>query len=187
MGFDLTWERSRPMCNPHVQSSNNHPQYVRIRRYRQEGSGPLDNASANLPQNGLATHHYYEILFHVCPIRTFSRTAISALVERTPDSGRSLTVGGRQGEWAKKLIADKKFWAAIKVCDKVLEPAVMDLRYSDSMRGGNLGLMYNRFLQPDELYSSPIEGLPENVEPRSVQDVCKICILQAYDVCKRCM
>ena len=96
-------------------------------------------------------------------------------------------MGGRQGEWAEKLIADKKFWAAIKVCDKLLEPAVMVLRYSDGMRGGNLGLMYNLLLQPDQLYSSPMEGLPENVEPSSVQDVCKICILQAYDVCKRCL
>ena len=61
---------------------------------------------------------------------------------------------------------DKKFWAIVKVCVKVLEPVVMVLCYSDGMRGGNLGLMYNLLLQVDQLYSSPIDGLPENVRTK---------------------
>ena len=71
-------------------------------------------------------------------------------------------------QWADidNLIADKKFWASIKVCVKVLLPAVKVLRYSDGMRGGTLGLMYNLLLQQDELYSSPIEGLPDKVRTK---------------------
>ena len=49
---------------------------------------------------------------------------------------------------------------------EVLEPAVMVFRYSDGMRGGNLGLMYNLLLQLDHLYSSPIEGLPDKVRTK---------------------
>ncbi len=41
----------------------------------------------------------------------------------------------------------------------MLEPAVKDLRYSDGIRGGTLGLMYNLLLQLDELYSSLVERL----------------------------
>ena len=61
---------------------------------------------------------------------------------------------------------DKKFWVIVKVCVKVLEPDVMVLCYSDDMRGGYLGLMYNLLLQVDQLYSSPIDGLPENVRTK---------------------
>ena len=49
---------------------------------------------------------------------------------------------------------DKKFWVIVKVCVKVLEPDVMVLCYSDDMRGGNLGLMYNLLLQLDQVFSS---------------------------------
>ncbi len=49
-----------------------------------------------------------------------------------------------------KLISDKEFWTTTKVCVKVLLPAVKVLRFSDGMRGGNLGLMYNLLLQLDE-------------------------------------
>ncbi len=59
----------------------------------------------------------------------------------------------------EKLIADNNFWSTIKVCVKVLEPAVKVLCYSDGMRGGTLGLMYNLLLQLDELYSSLVERL----------------------------
>jgi len=51
-----------------------------------------------------------------------------------------------------KLISEKKFWATIKVYVKVLHPAVMVVRYSDGIHGGNLGLMYNLLLQLDQLY-----------------------------------
>ena len=61
---------------------------------------------------------------------------------------------------------DKKFWDIVKVCVKVVESVVMVLCYSDGMRGGNLGLMYNLLLQLDQLYSSPIDGLPENVRTK---------------------
>jgi hypothetical protein len=54
---------------------------------------------------------------------------------------------------------DKNFWSTIKVCVIVLEPAVKVLRYSDGMRRGTLGLMYNLLLQLDELYSSLVERL----------------------------
>ena len=64
------------------------------------------------------------------------------------------------------LIADKKFWATIKVCVKVLLSVVKVLCYSDGMWGGNLGLMYNLLLQLDHLYSSPIEGLPDKVRTK---------------------
>ena len=60
----------------------------------------------------------------------------------------------------------ENFWSTIKVCVKVLEPVVKVLRYSDGMRGGTLGLMYNLLLQLDELYSSPIEGLPDKVRTK---------------------
>ena len=40
------------------------------------------------------------------------------------------------------------------------------LHYSDGMRGGTLGLMYNLLLQLDDLYSSPIEGLPDKVRTK---------------------
>ena len=65
-----------------------------------------------------------------------------------------------------KLISDSAFWATIKVCVKVLLPAVMVLRYSDGMRGGNVGLMYNLLLQLDTLYSSPIQDLPDTVRTK---------------------
>jgi hypothetical protein len=71
-----------------------------------------------------------------------------------------------QWEEIEKLIADKNFWSTIKVCVKVLESTVKVLRYSDGMRGGTLGLMYNFLLQLDELYSSPIEGLPDKVRTK---------------------
>ncbi len=71
-----------------------------------------------------------------------------------------------QWEEIEKLIADKNFWSTIKVCVIVLEPAVKVLRYSDGMWGGTLGLMYNLLLQLDELYSSPIEGLPDKVRTK---------------------
>ena len=58
------------------------------------------------------------------------------------------------------------FWSTMKVCVKVMEPAVKVLRYSDGMRGFTLGLMYNLLLQLDELYSSPIEGLPDKVRTK---------------------
>jgi hypothetical protein len=61
---------------------------------------------------------------------------------------------------------DKNFWSTIKVCVIVLEPDVKVLRYSDGIRGGTLGLMYNLLLQLDELYSSPIEGLPDKVRTK---------------------
>ena len=48
----------------------------------------------------------------------------------------------------------------------MLEPVVKVLRYSDGMRGGTLGLMYNLLLQLDELYSSSIEGLPDKVRTK---------------------
>ena len=73
-----------------------------------------------------------------------------------------------------KLISDKKFWATIKVCVKVLLPVVKVLRYSDGMWGGNLGLMYNLLLQLDQLYSSPIEGLPDKVRTK-VNPRCIVC------------
>ena len=63
-------------------------------------------------------------------------------------------------------LTDKNFWSTIKVCVKMLEPAVKVLRYSDSMRGVTLGLMYNLLLQLDELYSSPIEDLPDKVRTK---------------------
>ena len=90
------------------------------------------------------------------------------------------------GQWTdiEKLIADKKLWDTIKVCVKVLEPAVKVLRYSDGMRGGSLGLMYNLLLQLDQLYSSPNDGLPQNVRTKVSSRCMQICILQ--DVCKRC-
>jgi hypothetical protein len=65
-----------------------------------------------------------------------------------------------------KLISDKDFWATTKVCVKVLLPSVKVLRFSDGMRGGNLGLMYNLLMQLDELYSSRIDGLPEKVRTK---------------------
>ena len=46
------------------------------------------------------------------------------------------------------------------------QAAVKVLRFSDGMRGGNLGLMYNLLLQLDELYSSRIDGLPEKVRTK---------------------
>ena len=49
----------------------------------------------------------------------------------------------------------------LKVCVKVLLPAVMVLRYSDDIRGGSLDLMYNLLLQLDAIYSSAIQGLPD--------------------------
>ena len=52
------------------------------------------------------------------------------------------------------------------MCVKVLLPAVKVLCYSDGIRGGNLGLMYNLLLQLDQLYSSPIEGLPDKVRTK---------------------
>ena len=64
---------------------------------------------------------------------------------------------------SSEFIGDKNFWSTTKVCVKVLQPAVKVLRYSDGIRGGNLGLMYNLLMQLDERYSSPIEGLPEKV------------------------
>ncbi len=67
-----------------------------------------------------------------------------------------------------KLISDKDFWATTKVCVKVLLSAVKVLRFSDGIRGGNLGLMYNLLLQPDELYSSRIDGLPEKVRSKVI-------------------
>jgi hypothetical protein len=60
----------------------------------------------------------------------------------------------------------KDFWATTKVCVKVLLSAVKVLRFSDGMRGGNLGLMHNLLLQLDELYSSRIDGLPEKVRTK---------------------
>ena len=83
-------------------------------------------------------------------------------IGRTRDSGRSLTVGptSRNSLWARK------FWSTIKVCVKGMEHVVVVFRYSDGIRGENLGLMYNLLLQPDQLYSSPIEGLPENVRTK---------------------
>ena len=54
----------------------------------------------------------------------------------------------------------------LKVCVKVLLPAVMVLRYSDDIRGGSLDLMYNLLLQLDALYSSPIQGLPDKVRTK---------------------
>ncbi len=56
----------------------------------------------------------------------------------------------------------------MKVCVKVLEPVVKVLCYSDGMRGGTLGLMYNLLLQLDDLYSSPIEGLPDKVRTKVI-------------------
>ncbi len=64
------------------------------------------------------------------------------------------------------VVRDKEFWATTKVCVKVLLTAVKVLRFSDGMRGGNLGLMYNLLLQLDELYSSRIDGLPEKVRTK---------------------
>ena len=65
-----------------------------------------------------------------------------------------------------KLRTRTEFWATIKVCVKVVEDVVMVLCYSDGIRGGNLGLMYNLLLQLVHLYSSPIDGLPENVRTK---------------------
>ena len=48
----------------------------------------------------------------------------------------------------------------------MLEPTVKVMCYSDGIRGGTLGLMYNLLLQLDHLYSSPIEGLPEKVRSK---------------------
>jgi hypothetical protein len=56
----------------------------------------------------------------------------------------------------------------------VLLPAVKVLRYSDGIRGGNLGLMYNLLLQIDQIYSSPIEGLPDKVRTK-VSPRCIVC------------
>jgi hypothetical protein len=53
-----------------------------------------------------------------------------------------------------------------KVCVKVLLPAVKVLCFSDGIRRGNLGLMYNLLMQLDELYSSHIDGLPEKVRTK---------------------
>ena len=53
-----------------------------------------------------------------------------------------------------------------KLCVKVMEPTVMVLRYSDDLWGDNLGLMYNLLFQLDQIYSSPIDGLPENVRTK---------------------
>jgi hypothetical protein len=68
-----------------------------------------------------------------------------------------------QWETLSVVIADKIFWDKVKVCVKVLLPAVKVLRYSDGMQGGTLGLLYSLLLQLDELYQSPIPGLPESV------------------------
>jgi hypothetical protein len=59
-----------------------------------------------------------------------------------------------------------------QVCVKVLLPAVKVLRFSDGIRGGNLGLMYNLLLQLDELYSSHIDGLPEKVRTKVIYVSC---------------
>ena len=54
-----------------------------------------------------------------------------------------------------------------RVCRELqLVAAVMVLRYSDGIRGGNLGLMHYLLLQLDDLYSSPIDGLPEQVRTK---------------------
>jgi hypothetical protein len=50
----------------------------------------------------------------------------------------------------------------------VLLSAVKVLRFSDGIRGGNLGLMYNLLLQLDEVYSSRIDGLPEKVRNKVI-------------------
>jgi hypothetical protein len=52
------------------------------------------------------------------------------------------------------------------VCVKVLLPPVKVLCFSDGIRGGNLGLMYNLLLQLDEFYLSRIDGLPEKVRTK---------------------
>ncbi len=72
----------------------------------------------------------------------------------------------KQVQLCKPYPEHKEFWATTKVCVKVLLPAVKVLRFSDGMRGGNLGLMYNLLLQLDELYSSHIDGLPEKVRTK---------------------
>jgi hypothetical protein len=73
-----------------------------------------------------------------------------------------------------KLISDKDFWATTKVCVMVLLPApdLKVLRFSDGIRGGNLGLMYNLLLQLDEFYSSRIDGLPEKVRTKVMNVSC---------------
>ena len=71
-----------------------------------------------------------------------------------------------------KLISDKDFWATTKVCVKVLLSTVKVLRFSDGIRGGNLGLMYNLLLQLDDLYSSLIDGLPEKVRTKVIYVSC---------------
>jgi hypothetical protein len=63
-------------------------------------------------------------------------------------------------------MSDKNFWSTIKVCVKVLGPVVKVLCYTDGIRGGTLGLMYNLLLELDELYSSPIESLPDKVRTK---------------------
>ena len=71
-----------------------------------------------------------------------------------------------------KLISDKDFWATTKVCVKVVLSVVKVLRFSDGIRGGNLGLMYNLLLQLDDLYSSRIDGLPEKVRTKVMNVSC---------------
>jgi hypothetical protein len=71
-----------------------------------------------------------------------------------------------------KLISDKDFWTTTKVYVMVLLPVVKVFRFSDGIRGGNLGLLYNLLLQLDELYSSRIDGLPEKVRTKVMNVSC---------------
>lgn len=68
-----------------------------------------------------------------------------------------------QWEEIAAIVGNAGFWDRIKVCIKVLTPAVMVLRYADGMRGGSLGLIYSLLLQLVELYKQNIPGLPDAV------------------------
>jgi len=56
------------------------------------------------------------------------------------------------------------------VAVKVLEPALVSLRFSDGMKGGSMGKLYDLLLQLKKLYGSEIEGLDDDVRAK-VHDI----------------
>ena len=64
----------------------------------------------------------------------------------------------------------------------------MVFRYSDGMWEGDLGRMYNLLsVQLDEIYSSPIDGLPEQVRTKvSPRCFCGTQIV-SLEICKGCL
>ncbi len=58
------------------------------------------------------------------------------------------------------------FWDTLKVSTQVLEPALVDLRYCDDMKGDTLALLYSLLLELDTTYSKPIKGLDEKIHTK---------------------